>query len=307
MRIPTRFFSLPLLALLVLAPASAPAQSANDQNPPPREKYKKGHSAHGAVAAQAQRPSSKSTGVSTGPKKGSLVIVGGGRIPKSISEKFIALAGGPNANFVYIPTAAEDQALDRGGDESPRLFGLKNVTVLHTRDRAEANTEKFVASLRKANGVWFGGGRQWRLVDTYLDTLAHKELLAVLERGGVIGGSSAGATIQGSYLVRGAREGNQIMMAKGYEVGMGFLKNAAIDQHIDTRKRENDMSEVIAAHPGLLGIGLYESTAIVAQGDKFEVIGDGKVAITDGKQHDGKKYYLLSAGERFDLKARAKL
>ena len=97
------------------------------------------------------------------------------------------------------------------------------------------------------------------------------------------------------------------MMAKGYEVGMGFLKNAAIDQHINTRKRENDMTEVIAAHPDLLGVGLYESTAIVVQGDKFEVIGDGKVAITDGKEHYGKKYYLLSAGERFDLRTRGKL
>jgi cyanophycinase len=256
-----------------------------------------------AFAVQAQKPSA----VSSGPKKGSLVIVGGGRIPQSIREKFIALAGGPGANFVYIPTAAEDRALNLGGDESPRLFGLKNVTVLHTRDRIEANTKKFVAALRKANGVWFGGGRQWRLVDSYLDTRVHKELMALLGRGGVIGGSSAGATIQGSYLVRGAREGNQIMMAKGYEVGMGFLKNAAIDQHIDTRKRENDMAEVIAAHPGLLGIGLYESTAIVVQGHRFEVIGDGKVAITDGKERDGKKYYLLSAGERFDLKTRAKL
>jgi cyanophycinase len=97
------------------------------------------------------------------------------------------------------------------------------------------------------------------------------------------------------------------MMAKGYEVGLGFLMNAAIDQHIDTRKRENDMAEVIRAHPELLGIGLYESTAIVTQGDGFEVIGDGKVAITDGKERDGKKYYLLSAGDSFDLKARAKL
>ena len=262
-----------------------------------------------AIATEAQKnQSSISTGVSIGPKKGTLVIVGGGSIPQSIREKFIALAGGPDARIVYIPTAAEDQHLSRQtGDESPKLFGLKNVAVLHTRDRKEANTEKFVAPLRKATGVWFGGGRQWRLVDSYLDTLAHKELLALLNRGGVIGGSSAGATIQGSYLVRGAREGNQIMMAKGYEIGLGFLKNSAIDQHINTRKRENDLAEVIRVHPELLGIGLYESTAIVAQGDVFEVIGDGKVAITDGKERDGKKYYLLSAGERFDLKARAKL
>jgi cyanophycinase len=265
------------------------------------------------IAAQAQKRraiSSISTGsISTGPEKGSLMIVGGGAIPQSIREKFIELAGGPDANFVYIPTAAEDGAIHLGGpggDESPKLFGLKNVTVLHTRSRSEADTEKFVAPLRKASGVWFGGGRQWRLVDSYLGVRTHKELSALLERGGVIGGSSAGATIQGSYLVRGAREGNHIMMAKGYEAGLGFLKNVAIDQHINTRKRENDMAEVIAAHPKLLGVGLYESTAIVVHGNEFEVIGDGKVAITDGKEREGKKYYLLSPGERFNLKTRAK-
>lgn len=251
--------------------------------------------AHGALTAEV------------GPAKGALVIVGGGKIPPSISDRFISLAGGPNAKFVYIPTAAEDQTLNGSGDESPRLFGLKNVTVLHTRDRNEADTEGFVAPLRQASGVWIGGGRQWRLVDSYLDTRTHKELLAVLARGGVIGGSSAGASIQASYLVRGAREGNQIMMAKGYEIGFGLLKNVAIDQHLNTRRRENDLSTVIAAHPELLGIGLDESTAIVVAGDQFEVIGAGQVAITDGKERDGRPHYFLSPGARFDLQTRIKV
>lgn len=241
-----------------------------------------------------------------GPAKGSLVVVGGGKIPPSISSRFIELAGGPDAKFVYIPTAAEDQGLNQTGDESPRLFGLKNVKVLHTRDRKVADTEAFAAPLREASGVWFGGGRQWRLVDSYADTVTLKEIWNVLERGGVIGGSSAGASIQASYLVRGAREGNTVMMAKGYEIGFGFLRGIAVDQHINTRRREKDLAEVITSHPELLGIGIDESTAIVVKGDKFEVIGAGQVAITDGKQHEGRSFYLLTPGERFDLKKRAK-
>ncbi|MGE0884365.1 MAG: cyanophycinase [Blastocatellales bacterium] len=243
-----------------------------------------------------------------GPAKGSLVVVGGGKIPLSISNRFIELAGGRDAKFVYIPTASDDQGLQRQtGDESPKLFGLKNVTVLHTRDRKLADTESFTAPLREATGVWFGGGRQWRLVDSYADTLTLKEIRKVLERGGVIGGSSAGASIQASYLVRGAREGNEIMMAKGYETGFGFLRQSAIDQHINTRHREKHLAEVIAAHPELLGIGIDESTAIVVQGDRFEVIGAGQVAITDGKNHNGQGYYFLSPGERFDLLKRTRL
>ena len=158
---------------------------------------------------------------------------------------------------------------------------------------SEADSDEFVAPLRAASGVWISGGRQWRLVDSYFNTRTLRELRALLDRGGVIGGTSAGATIQGSYLVRGAREGNQIMMAKGYEEGFGFLKNVAIDQHILARHRENDLVAVIEAHPELLGLGIDEATAIVVQGDRFEVIGKSVVGIYDGKDHDGKS--LLSA------------
>ena len=257
-----------------------------------------------AVAASAQNKNLPQVG----PVKGSLVVVGGGKIPASVSDRFIELAGGRDAKFIYIPTAGEDQQLNnQTGDESPHLFGLKNVTVLHTRDRNVADTEAFAAPIREASGVWFGGGRQWRLVDSYADTLTLKEIRKVLERGGVIGGSSAGASIQASYLVRGAREGNTIMMAKGYEIGFGFLRGIAVDQHINTRHRENDLAEVITAHPDLLGIGIDESTAIVVKGDQFEIIGAGQVAITDGKRHEGRSFYFMAPGERFDLKNRAKL
>ena len=73
--------------------------------------------------------------------------------------------------------------------------------------------------LRDATGVWIPGGRQWRLVDSYLNTRTHRELQRVLERGGVVGGTSAGASILGSYLVRGSPETNTIVMAPGYEEG----------------------------------------------------------------------------------------
>src|SRR4030095_11404516 len=105
------------------------------------------------------------TQASTGPAKGALVIQGGGDILPQIWERFISLAGGPEANFVFIPTA--DDPIDPGEpsqDEFPTKR-FKHVTVLHTRCRTEADTEAFIAPLRSANGVWFGGGRQWRLGD----------------------------------------------------------------------------------------------------------------------------------------------
>jgi cyanophycinase len=244
---------------------------------------------------------------SSGPSKGSLVIVGGGKLGPEIVARFVSLAGGPDANFVVIPTAGEDRQINLPEAEKKfcERFGVRHVTVLHTRDRTVAGSADFVAPLRTATAVWFEGGRQWRLADSYLNTLTGREVKAVLDRGGVVGGSSAGATILGSYLVRGATEGAHIMMSKSHEEGLGLVKNVAIDQHLLKRHRENDLVAVIDAHPDLLGIGIDESTAIVVQGDKFQVIGESKVGIYDGQDHDGKKYFFLNAGDTYDLGRRS--
>jgi cyanophycinase len=267
-----------------------------------------------ALLAQDPAPTNPAASPTVGPPRGSLVIVGGGQLGPEIINQFVALAGGKDAEVVVIPTAAENDAdgndpVDpkRTAQTFTRVFGFKNVSVLHTRDRAEADSDAFVAPLKKAKAVWFDGGRQWRLVDAYAGTKAQREIEAVLARGGVIGGSSAGATIQGSYLVRGAREGNHIMMAKGYEEGFAYLRGVAIDQHILPRKRADDLVQVIDAHPELLGLGIDEATAVVVEGDRFEVIGRGVVGIYDGKDHDGKRYYFLAPGERFDLKDRRRV
>jgi cyanophycinase len=248
---------------------------------------------------------------SVGPRNGSLVIVGGGRMGKEIAQEFIDRAGGIDSPFVIVPGANAGEEWDEKyvGKSFLARMGAKDIKVLHTRDRDVANSEEFTAPLRRAKGVWIDGGRQWRLADAYLGTRTHSELFCVLCRGGVIGGSSAGATIQGSYLVRGAPEGNTIMMAKGHEVGFGFLTCAAIDQHVIARKRENDLAEVLDTYPGLLGIGIDEGTAIVVTGRRFKVIGASKVVIHDRywQKPADQKYELLSPGDEFDLCCRRKV
>jgi cyanophycinase len=243
-----------------------------------------------------------------GPAEGSLVIVGGGMIVPDIRKRFVDLAGGADANFVLIPTAQGDPIdLQQAQSLFFLTFGMPHVTVLHTRDRKVADSAEFTLPLRQASGVWIEGGRHWRLADAYLGTAVEREIKGLLARGGVVGGSSAGATIQGSYMVRGAPASpgnpdgdNRIMMVPGYETGFALLTNSAIDQHVIARHRESDLVPVIASHPGLLGIGIDEKTAIVVHGDDFEVIGDSKVIIHDGK----KPFYFLSHGQRFNLKTR---
>ena len=249
-----------------------------------------------------------------GPSEGALVIVGGAMRDSAIALTFIELAGGMDAPIVVIPTASgqEDPDPEQVTHFLTRL-GATNVRMVHTTDPGIADTEEFVKPIREVRGVWFGGGRQWRIVDAYGGTRTETEFRKVLERGGVIGGSSAGATIQGTYLARGDTQSNTIMMGD-HERGFDYLKKSAIDQHLLKRNRQFDLIEIITAHPDLLGIGLDENTAIVVQGNTLEVIGQSYVAIydytlweenrrddTEPVLENGGKFILLAPGDTYDL------
>ncbi len=240
-----------------------------------------------------------------GPRHGTVVVVGGGAMGPEIYATFIAAAGGPDANIVVIPTAGEDSVYPANwtGLNGFKAAGARHLTVLHTRDRTMANSDSFVAPIKSASGVWFPGGRQWHLVDSYADTKTETELHAVLARGGVVGGSSAGASILASYLVRGAREGNAIMMAPGYEKGFGFLQNTAVDQHVVARDRLADLPQVLEKHPLLLGISEDEGTAWVVRGDQAEIIGRNKAFVYGGRDANdvNQPYLTLRPGDRYDL------
>ncbi|CAN5741805.1 hypothetical protein BH23GEM11_BH23GEM11_15420 [soil metagenome] len=214
-----------------------------------------------------------------GPANGSVLVAGGGRLGPEIWERFVELAGGDDARIVIIPTAGTDEEFPETwpGFLPFREAGAYNLVVLHTRDRGEADSEVFAQLLREATGVWIPGGRQWRLVDSYLNTRVHQELKDLLDRGGVVGGTSAGASIQAEFLVRGDPATNQVMVSPEYEEGFGFLSGTAVDQHLLTRARENDLWEVLQLRPDLLGIGLDEGTALVVTRDRAEVIGSSEV------------------------------
>ena len=232
----------------------------------------------------------------TGARAGSLILsgaAGGSResFGAGVLERFVELAGGPDAEFVYIPTASSGIRLDDGFIYEPpdtdtpapnteeferklaTMFGVRRIHILHTRSRMTANSESFVATLRRAGGVW------------------------------IIGGNSAGAIIQGSFIVRG-RPDKPVLMARGHERGFGFLKKVVVNPHLTTAKREDELINVVDAHPELLGIGIDEKGAILVRGDEFQVLGESKVAVYDDKRHGGKWYYWLSPGAVFSLRTR---
>lgn len=279
------------------------------------------------LGCEGQNERSKQSKIySTGPENGHLVIAGGNLTDSAVFSRFLDLAGGPDAPVVIVATARTDAELEDEtfyADQEKRFkgYGFRNFTFLHIRDRQLADTDEFADSVKKARGVWFLGGRQWRLVDAYAGTQTLEAFYGLLNRGGVIGGSSAGASIQADYLVRGDTKTNTVMMGD-HEEGFGFLTNTAIDQHLLAMNRQFDIFEILDAHPGMLGLGLDENTAIVVHGNTFEVVGESYVAIYDGtfykevRDRDdwnhvvgevtplpegSRKFYLLKAGQKYDL------
>lgn len=217
------------------------------------------------------------------PIKGSLVIGGGGGMPQQVWDRFMELAGGEEARLVIIPTASSradslipEQYLADWYTRNP-----SSVVMLHTCSQEKANDPDFVAPLKKATGVWFGGGSQSRIARAYLGTLVEKELYGVLERGGVIGGSSAGAAIQCRTMIRGGDEVARIMR------GLDFLPGSIIDQHFLARGRQKRLIAAVKDHPGMVGFGIDEKTAlIVTQGSNIEIVGESCVMVYAAKSEN---------------------
>jgi len=118
-----------------------------------------------------------------------------------------------------------------------------------------------------------------------------------------------------SFLARGDTANNQILIGD-HTVGFGYLKNAAIDQHVLVRNRHFDMFDIIHVYPELLGIAIDEDTALVVNKNDAEVIGSTYALIYDGGfwSREGnvpkhlpspkKRFYFLKSGDRYDLGAR---
>ena len=251
------------------------------------------------------------TGTGPFPHAGKLIIIGGGTIPDTIFHLFASSMGGRDRTVVVIPTATgDDDYITQGGHL--KKFSERGFTALHTihtRDRKRADDTAFIGIMKRARGLFFGGGDQQRLADAYADTRLHDEMRALLDRGGVIMGTSAGASIMGSLLMGGDHRVSPHKPVK-LPAGLGFLQHTAIDQHVLVRNRQFDLLPILRADTALLGIAVDESTAAVVEGDILSVAGESYVMVYDQVQWRRQEsewgsvyrpFIMLRTGQRYDL------
>jgi cyanophycinase len=213
----------------------------------------------------------------SGADRGALVICGGGGLPELVRREFLKLAGGPKAKIVVIPTAsgyADGPAPAQAEFLEPWIKNcVTSASVLHTRSKAIADLPDFTRPLDDATGVWFSGGDQSRVTEAYLGTGVERALHRVLDRGGVIGGTSAGAAIMSRVMITGGRDEATV------GTGFGFLPGVVVDQHALRRNRVKRLLGVLAEHPDLTGVAVDEATALVVSQGRWRVVGNSYVVV----------------------------
>jgi len=207
------------------------------------------------------------------PWSGSLLLCGGSVLPPAIRDRFFELGGAERGALVVIPTASPRSD---GGDYSFWVdywhdYRWASVAVVHANAPVEAHRESSLDALRSATAVWISGGDQSRLADRFNGTPVLKELTLLLERGGVVGGTSAGAAICSETMISGGRT------EPTFKTGFGFLPGVMIDQHFVAKNRMERLSKGVHHQRGLTGLGIDESTGILIRGRTAEVLGAGQV------------------------------
>ncbi|HVW66711.1 MAG TPA: cyanophycinase [Candidatus Peribacteraceae bacterium] len=230
---------------------------------------------------------------------GTLVVVGGGDLPDEVSDLFFKLAGDDESEIALIPTASvyADDAKDHLEYLLKNHARARIVHILHTYDRAKADDPAFSKPLETATGVWIAGGRQQLLSDAYAGTLVQKRLHEVLQRGGVIGGTSAGASILSNPAII---DGTNTKANTG--PGFGLLqingRIPIVDQHFSERNRKERLLRLMTVNPTRIGFGIDEKTALIKSGNRMSVLGRGGVSLfsSDWKQvfHTGEDIVIPS-------------
>lgn len=274
------------------------------------------------LAVLAGPACSPTSSAAPGPK-GHLFIVGGGDRDEPLMRRFVELAEASGGGRIVIFTMASGVPLEVGPElvAEFRGYGVKDVAFFQL-SREEASRPESAALLDGAAAVWFAGGDQSRLTAVLLDTPLHARLLEFYAAGGLVGGTSAGAAVMSEVMITGdttrpVEEGREWSTIEAglivHARGLGFVKNAVLDQHFLARRRQNRLISLVLEKPDLVGAGIDEATAILVRPDgRWEVLGESQVFVVDAREAriskdsadrlgaSGLALHLLLAGDVYD-------
>ena len=264
--------------------------------------------------------------MSSEPAAGPLIAIGGHEDKEGERLILRAVAERLGGGKLVLATIASHQP--EGYLESYQKafgdLGVREVVELYVNDRGETHDETKLSVFEGAAGVFFSGGDQLRIASQIGDTPIEKRVRAIHRAGGLIAGTSAGASVMSeTMLVGGASSESHRIGDLNMAPGLGLIRHAIIDQHFAERGRIGRLLGAVAHNPRIMGVGIDEDTAILVEGRRFSVLGSGAVYVVDAEEvtqsniaearsasalslHDV-RLHVLAHGDGFDLARRAPL
>ena len=252
----------------------------------------------GGYLVYMQRQAAASWQEEDGPDPaGTLILCGGGSIPSEVFDRFVGCAGGRTARIVVIPAYSPTAKEKRHLIAEWRSHGVGSVTVLSATTRSQADASTTVAPFADATGVWISGGNQGYLADIYVDTEVERQLQALLDRGGVVGGVSAGAAAMTQTMIVGGID--PVLEQRGFDL----LPGTVVDQHFLKRNRTQRLLNVLAGHRELIGLGIDEHTAVVIERERghWSVIGKSYAMVCLPAADGFPRLEILKAGDSTNI------
>lgn len=256
-------------------------------------------------------------------KKGTLVIIGGHEDKENDCTILQEVAKHLKGGKLVISTIASEEpdGYFKAYQKAFAKLDVTNLVELYVADRHESSDPTKLKALDKAAGIYFTGGDQLRISSQIGDTPFETRVREIFRQGGIIAGTSAGASAMAEVmLVRGPSGSSYKVGELHLAPGLGLMRNVIIDQHFAERGRIGRLLGAIALNPRILGIGIDEDTAIVVHNGKFKVIGSGGVYVVEGSHVTdsniaeaepksvlsifGVTLHVLAEGDAFDLSER---
>ena len=254
-----------------------------------------------------------------------LLIIGGAedKLGRSVVlKRFVRLAGSRSSRIVLIPTASSfvDEVVDTYSRVFTRLRAGPDIRVVHAASRADAHDPELVARFDGATAVFMAGGSQLKLSQFLVGTPVGNGIVDAYERGVVIAGTSAGASVMSRFMISLGDEGlTPRQRASQLTAGLGLLEDVIVDQHFDQRGRYGRLMSIVANSPNLLGVGIDENTAVeIRDGHVMTIVGTGGVFVLDARHAvtdapdarrgapllvSGAVVHSLPTGATFDLRS----
>ncbi|MFO7722132.1 MAG: cyanophycinase [Bacteroidales bacterium] len=223
--------------------------------------------------------------------KGALFIIGGGKRPPEMIRRLIDDAAFSTGDYIIVlPMSSEEpdtsfwytrEQFVKGGIPEEKIcnFMVRDV---------EGMTPQYLDSVRYARIIYIPGGDQSAFMSVVLNTPLHSAIREAWESGAMVAGTSAGAAVMSRMMITGNElkypeytgdfrtiEADNIELGEG----LGLLDHVIIDQHFIYRMRMNRLITTVLEHPGTVGVGIDEATAILVRGDSAEVVGESQVIV----------------------------